>query len=256
MIWRHVFGGVMGAGSAVVLFFLTKIGAWWQFLLIWLVWLLVLAVVGWYFNANRNRGIGHDLPLALSSAVAVTILLTLVEDDLWRKSLIVFGGLKMFFLFSQIARRKSELSYEEKPYRRIRMMLWVFTAYAVLTLVYAVGSFFQAVPFWIVGLVGSALVGVISLLIWRMYFAVSWRSLVMWAVIVSLAVWEISWTQNFLPFGYLVMGAFTAWVWYLIQLFVRFHLSQQGIVWRKQVYFLVVNLVLYILILWFFVRWI
>lgn len=256
MIWRHVFGGFMGIGSAAVLFFLTRINNWWQFLLIWIGWLFVLWALGLYFNASRPRGMGHDLPLAISGAVAVTILLTLVEDDLWRKSLVAFAGSVMFFLFSQIARRKSELSYEEKPYRRIRMMLWVFAAYSVLTLVYAIGSFFQAVPFWIVALAGSAIVGAISLLIWKMYFAVGWRSLVMWAALIGLAVLEIIWAQNFLPFGYLVLGAFTAWIWYLMQLFIRFHLSQQGIVWRKQVYFLATNLVLYVLMMWMFVRWI
>lgn len=256
MIWRYIFGGVMGAASASVLFFLTKISIRWQFLVLWLVWLMALAVIAWYFNANRKHGFGQDLSLILSIAVATTGILVLLEDDLWRNSLIVFSGLIMFFLFSQAARRMSGLSYEEKPYRRIRMMLWVFVAYAVLTLVYAIGSFFPALPIWLVGLAGSLIVGAISLLIWQMYFSVNWRGLLLWSLIVALVVWETIWAQDFLPFGYLVLGALTTWVWYVAQLLVRFHLSQQGIDWHKQAYFLATNLILYILILWFFVRWI
>ncbi|MBI4992584.1 MAG: hypothetical protein HZC26_00375 [Candidatus Magasanikbacteria bacterium] len=256
MTWRYIFGAVMGGVSGAVLFFLIKIENWWQFLIVLLVWLAVLAVVGRYFNANKQRGSARDLALILASAAACVILLVLLEDSLWRNSMIVFAGLIMVFLFSQLARRASGLSYEEKPYRRIRMMLWVFVAYAVLTLVYALGSFFPSVPFWLASLAGSAIVGAISLLIWQMYFAVSWRSLLLWSLIVALSVWEIIWAQNFLPFGYLALGAFTAWVWYIMQLFARFHLSQPGIIWRRQVYFLMTNLVLYVLMLWVFVRWI
>src|SRR3989338_3707923 len=245
MIGRYIFGLIMGAASVAVLFFLIKIESRWQFVVVWLVWLVVLGVVGWYFNANRQHGISRDLPLTLASAAAGTILLVLLEDDLWRNGLVVFIGLIIFFLFSQIARRASGLSYEEKPYRRMRMMLWVFVAYSVLTLVYALGSFFPTLPFWLESLVGSAVVGIISLLIWQMYFAVDWRNLLLWSLIIALAVWETIWAQDFLPFGYLVLGALTTWVWYIMQLFLRFHLSRQGIVWRKQAYFLTINVVLY-----------
>ena len=76
------------------------------------------------------------------------------------------------------------------------------------------------------------------------------------ALIMSLVMWEVMWVMHFLPLGYLSLGALVAWLWYLLQLFVRFHLSKQGVVWKKQIIFLLSNLVLYFSVLYFFVRWI
>jgi len=59
-----------------------------------------------------------------------------------------------------------------------------------------------------------------------------------------------------LPFGYLVFGGLFAWRWFFAQLFIRFYLSPQGIIWKKQITFLLSNLVLFILLLIFLVRWI
>lgn len=255
MIWRYIFGAVMGGASASVLFYLSRIEKLWLFLLIWLCWMVLLGLAGWYFSPAGNE-FKHNLSLVLASGAAVTAVLIILEEDLWRNVLIVLAGLAIAFLFIQTARRASGLSYEEKPYRRIHMMLWVFVVYAGLTLIYALVSFFPAIPLWLVGLLGSALAAAVSLGIWRMYFAVSWQSLFLWATAVGLAVWELIWTLHFLPFGYLVLGALTVWVWYILQLLVRFHLGPRGIIWRKQIYFLAINLVLYGLVLWVFVRWI
>ena len=255
MIWRYIFGAVMGALSASALLVLTITEKPWSFFLVWSCWVVLLGLAGWYFNARQNN-FWQSLFLILANAAAVTIMLVILEDNFWRDILTAFAGLVIAFLFIQTARQASGLSYEEKPYRRICMMLWVFVVYAGLTLVYALVSFFPAVPLWLVGLAGSALAGAVSLVIWRMYFAVSWQSLFLWATMVGLAVWEIIWALHFLPFGYLVLSAMTVWVWYIMQLLVRFHLSPHGITWRKQFYFLLANLVLYVLLLWLFVRWI
>lgn len=255
MIWRYIFGAVMGVLGASALLFFTMTEKLWFFSLVWLCWMALLGLAGWYFSAKQNN-FWQNLLLIWANAAAVTIMLVILEDDFWRDVLIIFAGLAVAFLFIQTARQASGLSYEEKPYRRIRMMLWVFVVYAGLTLVYALVSFFPAVPLWLVGLLGSALASAVSLGIWRMYFAVSWRSLFLWATVIGLAVWEVIWALHFLPFGYLVLGALTVWVWYVMQLLVRFHLSSNDVIWRKQVYFLAANLVLYVLILWLFVRWI
>lgn len=254
-ILRYTVGTVFGVLSVAVLFLLTRIDTPWIFLVVWFVWFAGQGLFGWYLG-KKLAGEPRELPLILFNTVAVTVLLIILEDNLWRYSLIGLAGLMMGWLFVQAGRRVSGLSYEERPYRRVRMMLWVFVAYAILTLIYALNSFFPTMPFWPISLIGSAVAALISLLIWRMYFAVSWQSLFLWAIVIGLGVWEIIWVQHFLPFGYLVLGALTVWIWYVIQLLVRFHLGQHGIIWRKQISFLVANLVLYTLLLWLFVRWI
>jgi hypothetical protein len=52
------------------------------------------------------------------------------------------------------------------------------------------------------------------------------------------------------------LGFLFTWVWYIINLLIRFNLTAQGIIWKKQLFFLISNFILYFLFLFFFVRWI
>jgi len=60
---------------------------------------------------------------------------------------------------------------------------------------------------------------------------------------------ELAWAAQLLPFGYATVGALLTWIWYILQLLVRFHFSERGVDWKKQIPFLVGNIVLMILFL-------
>ena len=81
------------------------------------------------------------------------------------------------------------------------------------------------------------------------------KKLAIWAIIFATAVFELMWVMIYLPFGYLALGLLTVWIWYLLQLFVRFHLTKEDIVWKQQISFLLVNLILYIFVL-YIIRWV
>ncbi len=89
-----------------------------------------------------------------------------------------------------------------------------------------------------------------------MYFRVDRQSLLIWGWIVGLASIQLIWVIHMLPFAYGVLGLLATWVWYVMQLFVRFHLGERGILWRKQAIFLATNAVLFTAVLFFFVRWV
>jgi len=147
--------------------------------------------------------------------------------------------------------------YEFKPWRRMVMMLIVFDAYMITTTVFGVDIFFtnMPVPFWALALVISLIYSYSSYLIWSLYYDYNIYNFALWMFLVAIIIFELMWVAQFLPFGYLAMGLIITWFWYILQLFIRFHLSKRGILWKKQKWFLISNAVL--LILFFsFIRWI
>ena len=67
---------------------------------------------------------------------------------------------------------------------------------------------------------------------------------------------ELSWVLSVTPIGYLVFGLFLVWFWYLLWLMARFHFSNEGIIWKKQIPFLILNLGLLLIFVVFIVQWI
>jgi len=66
---------------------------------------------------------------------------------------------------------------------------------------------------------------------------------------------EIFWALYLLPFGYIVLGFFATWIWYVMLLLIRFHISTEGIRWKEQTRFLMGNGILFVAML-FLIRWI
>ena len=136
------------------------------------------------------------------------------------------------------------------------MLLWVFDAYAISTTLFAVSLFFPEVSFWVLVILSGVVYAYISFMIWRMYFNLKFKKNWLWLSIVTLFMIELVWVMHLLPYGYLASGLLVTWVWYMLQLFIRFHFGPKGVVWKKQTLFLISNVVLYCLILLFFVRWV
>ena len=250
---RILISGSIALFSLICLWLINSFTIVWVFGLVLLAWLSVLA----FFAYKANSGFSDQLFLVISTALAFVGLISLLEPVYLRYLLIFLATAIMFFLFMRILQRdKVVLSYEEKPYRRMFMMLWVFNSYAFITFGFALSIFFPSIPFWIISFFVGALIGYISVAVWKMYFNVPTQNFFLRVVLIILMIWEVMWVMHLLPLGYFVLGGLTVWLWYLIQLFVRFYLSKMGIIWKKQIVFLISNLVLYFLVLYLFVRWI
>jgi len=251
---KYLLASASGVLTLVVLIILNLVTIWWAFLLVFVLWLAGLVYLV-FLRVNHKENFIKSLPLLLTTAISFLSLILLLEI-VWIKyfvSLLLIAAI-VFLIFNYS--EKSELSYLDKPIRRFIVMLWVMDLFCLSSFFYAINLFFQNVPFWLIGLLLSLITALVSVNIWKNYFLVPINNFFFWFILVSIISWEISWVLHFLPFGYFVLGLLFTWVWYIINLLIRFHLTAQGIVWKKQLVFLVGNLVLYFMILFFFVRWI
>jgi len=251
---KYILSLTSGILTLLALIFFNRITIWWLFLVVLLLWLGGLTGILFLRN-NDKTNFKNSIQLLLVTAISFLGLLLILET-IWIKFLIglILIGMIVFLIFH--SPKKSELSYLDKPVRRFIGMLWVMNLFCLVSIFYAINLFFQNVPFWLLGFLLSLITAWISVNIWKNYFAISYKSFLFWFILITLISWEISWVLHFLPFGYLVLGFLFVWVWYIINLLVRFHLTSQGIVWKKQVVFLISNIILYCLVLFFFVRWI
>ena len=188
------------------------------------------------------------------TALSGVSLLSLLEGKNWQWLMIILIVcliITLFFLFST----EKGMAYENKPIRRVLVMVLVFDVFAVWSVFFGISLFFSIIPFWFLSLLGSLLTSYISLLIWQQYFSLPVKKLLFSVSIIFLIVWEVSWVLNLLPLGYLALSMLLTWAWYISILLMRFHFTSKNIIWRQQINFLITNLVLYFIILFFFVRW-
>jgi hypothetical protein len=165
--------------------------------------------------------------------------------------------LLVFFFIAYWSRPQisHSIHVKEKPLRRMMMMLYVFNTYAFLIGAYALHLYFPNFSFISISVVSALYSAFAAYMIWSLYFKSEFKKLLIWSIIFATIVFELMWVMIYLPFGYLALGMLTVWVWYLLQLFVRFHLTKENIVWKHQIGFLSVNFILYILVL-FIIRWV
>lgn len=228
----------------------------WFFLSVLLVWLITLVSLTAFTRGKCTEFI-NIISLIVFSIFSVSGLISLLEVVFLKYFLMVIGFFIFFFIFMYHLRGESgALSYKEKPYRRVLLMLWLFNIYSITSFGFALNVFFPAIPFWIIIVLVSVIIGYISMINWQMYFNLPINKFFLRGILIALIVCELMWVLHLLPLGYLVLGAMVSWVWYLAQLFIRFDLGRKSIIWHKQIVFLISNFILYFLILYFFVRWI
>lgn len=204
------------------------------------------------FSDDRNSSVF----LAVFTSVALFVLVSLIE---WRPLLwgtVLLFGVATFLIAAMALAEKDSTVHTLKEWRRVHVALLTFDAGALMTGLYAVGIFFPATPFWLLMVFGGLVFGVTSWLIWRLYHDIHLRSHGAWFGIFTLFMAEVMWAMHLLPFGYGVSGVLTVWLWYIAQLFARFHFGAQGIRWANQRTFLVFNAAAYGAVLAFFVRWV
>lgn len=153
--------------------------------------------------------------------------------------------------------QQSALSHVHKPLRR------------VLLLMCAAGvagwwSFFLALPqiqlvprawWWVAGAVAALATGWLSLWWWKNYGESDRVRAARAAAAIVIVTSEAAYALSLWPIGYLAGGLLVGWIWYLLWLLLRFYLSPEGIHWRRQAPFLMVNAALMAGYIGLLVRW-
>ncbi|EKD67276.1 MAG: hypothetical protein ACD_48C00502G0007 [uncultured bacterium] len=195
--------------------------------------------------------------IQLLLAYIATIVLVLFTE--WRTVIIlleVLGALTIGTLIDMLLSNTDTTPiYIKKAFRRIRVMVWVFVAASLLISAYAVSFFFVQVPLVALFLFAGASTALCSYAIWRMYYQVPFGRFTIWLLIIAVMTMELFWVIHLLPFGYMVLGFLVTWLWYMLLLLIRFHISAEGIRWKPQRKFLIANAILFVLVL-FVIRWI
>ncbi|GEM_PF-1088828 len=221
-----------------------------------LLWFGMLSLM--YIFVRRVGAMSRDRVIQVwVTVVSFTALRLVIEVPFLALFLMVILGFFVALLFGW-ADNEGQVMHVQKIIRRLVAGLWVFNAYALVTVLFALSSFFQQqVPFFLLSLLGAVVLGGVSWMIWLLYFPEKeQQDRLLSAGVLSLAMFQLFWIMKYLPLGYLVLGIMITWVWYVLQLFFRFNFSSQGILWKDQRVFLLMNVVLYMFMLVFLVRWI
>ncbi len=198
----------------------------------------------------------YEIVTQLFTMFSFLWLLVLVESVLLRWFIVIMALPVFFFLVWMNSEFTGRLVHiKEKPLRRMRMMIHVFNMYAGGISFFALDVYFPSIPAIVLIAAGGVYAAIISLLIWKLYFKSSTTRFMIPLAVVLVGVAECIWAIRLSPFGYLAQGLLIVWIWYVMQLLIRFHLSPRGIVWREQTAFLSTNALLFVLMLWF-VRWV
>ena len=241
--------------SSLALFLITKYPGRAVFFGVLAVWILLVVLFEWRIR-KINKKEKSLLPIILISIFSFLSLVSIVEWDFLKSFFVFLIGFVMLLLFQSLFSEDGFLQIEQKPYRRIMVVIWSFDVFAIITTIFALNVFFPSIPFWFLVIVGGTVFSAISIMIWKMYFQLKRKQWLIWAFLIGLLMIELIWVMQFLPFGYLVSGFFLTWMWYVLQLLTRFHFSPNGVVWKRQVWFLGINLAIFSTLLLFFVRWV
>lgn len=250
--WRAIIAAIVVMGLCVGIlrfvtpvFFISSIGVWGG-----IVFLL-------FRKRLSDREFWGDVALLLAAYIATILLMSLTEWRVVTYLLMCLSALSIGAFVSIIeTEHKREIQvFTKKTFRRILVMGWVFVCGSFFITIYAISLFFPNIPMWLLFIVVGIYTSGISYAVWRMYYPQPMRTFSVWLLIMAVMNMELFWVLHLLPFGYIVLGFFSAWAWYILLLMIRFHMSAEGVIWKKQRWFLLQNAVLFILLL-FVIRWI
>lgn len=150
---------------------------------------------------------------------------------------------------------ETQLSFVTKPFRRWRFLMTTMGVAGIWSGVQAL-FVFQIVPAlsWWYTLGAALLTTAISLWWWQEYGVVSGARRRMAALVLFVCVVEAGLVALFSSSGNMAAGLALAWFWYVVWLMFRFYLSEEGIMLKKQLPFIVGNVILFVLYL-LFIRW-
>lgn len=216
-------------------------------------WVILTQAMFYPPYLNRSR---HLISLIISN---VGILPFLVFSD---PSNILIARLAMIILsfvsFWLVPSEGDSLSVMEKPHRRWKFFMSLFGVAGIWLTLQALVAFQVITGYWTFGAiaVASLLTTAISALEWNEYgIKAKGSKYFIFLFLIFLTIAEIGGIVYLWPVGYFVSSFFVTWLWYVFWLLFRYDLSESGINWPRQRFFLVANLISMIAFLAFIVRW-
>lgn len=244
----------------VALFFVWWLGSITTFvgLLVWfgvrLVWWMIL-IYATHFPGFVNR-LEHFEAVVLFNLGAVFLLIFVdVPEIRYLFEAIMVAG--TFFSFWLVPMHKNDLSLMAKPYRRFKFLMSIFGVAGSWTAVKALDIFqifSHNAVLWL-GILAVLVTVVVSIWGWREYALAYSRKLLVAAILVGFMTAQMAYIIFLWPLGYFASGFLITWMWYLIWLMLRFCLTEEGVVWRKQRAFLLMNGLVLAIFLTFITRW-
>ncbi len=138
----------------------------------------------------------------------------------------------------------------EKPLRRavssaLALGLFGFCAFIQARVVFFPSSLFTILSPFLQG----GLAVIISFLLWSLYFQARLRDYFVPLAVVGFLIGQASLIVGLSSIGYLAGALLVTWLWYVLQLLMRFHFGNRDIIWFRQRRFLIINAVLFIIFL-------
>ncbi len=247
---------IEGIVSAVFLLIILRLQdallvmAWFLIRLVW--WSLLVNLV--YYPPYISR-FKHLTALGFSNVGAVSAVVFSDTSNLLVSQIISFVlPVVSFWLIPASA---NSLSVMEKPHRRWKFFMAMFGVFGVWLALSALLTFqiISGVKYFYSAIAASILVVGLSVYEWREYGEKFSKKLFKMAAILLLLAIEAAGVVYLWPTGYFVSAFFLTWFWYISWLLFRFNMTDSGINWAKQRFFLLGNALLMSIFLTFIVRW-
>lgn len=241
----------------IMIWWFLKISLWWM-VLVWvfvrLIWWGVLSRFV-YYSKNVDRPI-HFFSLFIFHLGSLGWLLFNDKDiTTWYAilALVAFFPSISFFLLPLTHNR---LSFVIKPQRRFCLLLSALGIAGIWSAVAASITFnIFRFPLFTMVLFASLITLVTSILWWKNYGYNDKQALTLWTLIMGIFLFEFGYILLLWPIHFFFIGFLISWFWYVCWLIIRFHLSTEGIQWRRQIIFLLTNIVCMIIFLSVFIKW-
>lgn len=224
----------------------------------WLVvrvlWYVVL-LAGMYYPTFLSR-LEHFQALVIFN-IGVVFLLLFVDETSARRLLelvLIFFSAASFWL---VPGSKDDLSVMAKPYRRWKFLMSIFGVAGIWNGLKALEIFQVTQGSLRLGLVVSAIAFTVLISIWgwQEYGLRYSKKFLAAALIIALCLAEAAYIIALWPLGYFASSLVITWTWYLLWLFLRFYISDEGVDMHRQRWFLLMNALLLLSFLFFVVRW-
>lgn len=242
--------------SFLSLYLMTKFQSPLWFFLILFVWIGFSVAISVFVRALQTDSDKNLLSLFLSVVISSSLLLVVLEFTRLRQFYILIVTALMAVLSYWGTGAGDIIFHRGKPFRRFVVITWTMIHYAFSTTIFAILTFFPNSPWRFLLILLSGIVsGAIAIMVWERYYSARPKSFILWSLVFALSMMEIVGVMQLLPLAYVALGFIVTWIWYLLLLFVRFHLSEKGIIWKKQRVFIATNVILFIVMMLFFFRW-
>lgn len=183
--------------------------------------------------------------------IGLLLLYTVVEWPSSQVIVIALGILSAVVILLWSRRVSAPIVFvREKPLRRAVSAALTLAVFGFCAFIQARVVFFPSTFNTIISPVLQALVIVMaSFLLWSLYFQARVRDFTLPLAVVGILLGQASLMIGFSSVGYLVGALMVAWLWYVLQLLIRFHFGNRDILWFKQRKFLIINAILFAIFL-------